>query len=232
MSYHEIIKDSFRYTLSDLFAIIILGIILCSSAYLNKIFHEGSLIVSIFLILLIIFLTLMELGYSFKIIEETINGSTKPPIFHNYKELLIHGIKDSFVYFFYFFIIGMILGIGPVIDKLFNIPFYIATILSLLISSVFFIFLLGSLLNLAHHKGKLVYAFKFSQIWTLLKNIGLIRLIILYFLAIFIESLILGGLFDIGFLGSNDILSFIANFFITPFMVLFSERVFGLSGRQ
>lgn len=231
MSYFEIIKDSIRYTLSDLFAVIILGIILCSSAYLREFFHSTSFLISIFLIFIIIFLTLIEFGYGFKIIEETINGSTKPPIFWKYKELLIHGIKDFLVYFIYFIIIGLILVIGFAIDDIFFGSFFVFTILSLFLSSVFFIFLLGSLLNLAYHEGKLDFAFNLSQILDLLKNIGLVRLISLYFLGIIVEFLILGGLFDIGVLGSNDSLSFIVNFFITPFMVLFSERVFGLAGK-
>jgi hypothetical protein len=61
----------------------------------------------IFIVILFAF-SLIESGYSCKILEETVDGSEKPPIFANYLELIRHGLKDELVVLFYMIIIGVI----------------------------------------------------------------------------------------------------------------------------
>ena len=98
LSIKEIFLNSFKYTISDWVAIVILGIILTFLSILNNFNRDINIIMWV----AITILSLIEMGYSFKIIEQTLQGSTKPPIFRNFKELIIHGIKDTIVYAFYF----------------------------------------------------------------------------------------------------------------------------------
>ena len=64
----------------------------------------------------VIILSLLESGYSFKILEESIHGSKRPPLFAKYKEMYVHGFKDVLVSIFYLGIIFLIIVFAYILD--------------------------------------------------------------------------------------------------------------------
>ena len=187
LSIKEIFLNSFKYTISDWVAIVILGIILTFLSILNNFNRDINIIMWV----AITILSLIEMGYSFKIIEQTLQGSTKPPIFRNFKELIIHGIKDTIVYAFYFTL--MLIVSFLLISMIHSIPesSLIGIILAIIVIGFIFLLLFVSLINLAKHDGKLRYAFHFRELYSLLKRIGIGRIIIVYILAMLIEYLLI-----------------------------------------
>ena len=161
---------------------------------------------------------------------QTLQGSTKPPIFRNFKELIIHGIKDTIVYAFYFTL--MLIVSFLLISMIHSIPesSLIGIILAIIVIGFIFLLLFVSLINLAKHDGKLRYAFHFRELYSLLKRIGIGRIIIVYILAMLIEYLLIKT-----FITGENIphMSFVAiiirNLIVTPFLVIFTERTIALS---
>jgi hypothetical protein len=80
---------------------------------------------------------------------------------------------------------------------------------------------------LAHHHGNFKSGFAFREILDLLDKIGIYKLVMVYSFIVLSEFLIYRFIFvDIS---SNGIVSFIVNFLIIPFFVIFSKRLFALS---
>lgn len=225
LSIKEIFLNSFKYTISDWVAIVILGIILTFLSILNNFNRDINMIMWV----AITILSLIEMGYSFKIIEETLQGSTKPPIFRNFKELIIHGIKDTIVYAFYFTL--MLIVSFLLISMIHSIPesSLIGIILAIIVIGFIFLLLFVSLINLAKHDGKLRYAFHFRELYSLLKRIGIGRIIIVYILAMLIEYLLIKTFITGENIPHMSFVAIIRNLIVTPFLVIFTERTIALS---
>ncbi|KZX11092.1 DUF4013 domain-containing protein [Methanobrevibacter oralis] len=225
LSIKEIFLNSFKYTISDWVAIVILGIILTFLSILNNFNRDINIIMWV----AITILSLIEMGYSFKIIEQTLQGSTKPPIFRNFKELIIHGIKDTIVYAFYFTL--MLIVSFLLISMIHSIPesSLIGIILAIIVIGFIFLLLFVSLINLAKHDGKLRYAFHFRELYSLLKRIGIGRIIIVYILAMLIEYLLIKTFITGENIPHMSFVAIIRNLIVTPFLVIFTERTIALS---
>lgn len=225
LSIKEIFLNSFKYTISDWVAIVILGIILTFLSILNNFNRDINMIMWV----AITILSLIEMGYSFKIIEQTLQGSTKPPIFRNFKELIIHGIKDTIVYAFYFTL--MLIVSFLLISMIHSIPesSLIGIILAIIVIGFIFLLLFVSLINLAKHDGKLRYAFHFRELYSLLKRIGIGRIIIVYILAMLIEYLLIKTFITGENIPHMSFVAIIRNLIVTPFLVIFTERTIALS---
>lgn len=225
LSIKEIFLNSFKYTISDWVAIVILGIILTFLSILNNFNRDINMIMWV----AITILSLIEMGYSFKIIEQTLQGSTKPPIFRNFKELIIHGIKDTIVYAFYFTL--MLIVSFLLISMIHSIPesSLIGIILAIIVIGFIFLLLFVSLINLAKHDGKLRSAFHFRELYSLLKRIGIGRIIIVYILAMLIEYLLIKTFITGENIPHMSFVAIIRNLIVTPFLVIFTERTIALS---
>lgn len=225
LSIKEIFLNSFKYTISDWVAIVILGIILTFLSILNNFNRDINIIMWV----AITILSLIEMGYSFKIIEQTLQGSTKPPIFRNFKELIIHGIKDTIVYAFYFTL--MLIVSFLLISMIHSIPesSLIGIILAIIVIGFIFLLLFVSLINLAKHDGKLRYAFHFRELYSLLKRIGIGRIIIVNILAMLIEYLLIKTFITGENIPHMSFVAIIRNLIVTPFLVIFTERTIALS---
>ncbi|MGN1362312.1 MAG: DUF4013 domain-containing protein [Methanobrevibacter sp.] len=227
--YFNLLKDAFRYAISDWKAILILGIFLYVISYIedNVIFKNGfNTLTYIFLLIVLIIFSFIESGYSFKILEETVSGSRTPPIFGDYLELLKHGIKDSIVVMFYMVIVIFILVLS------FELPFHgyklFVFSMGLVFAAIVYILMLGAFLNLAYNNGDLRSGFAIGDIIDLLKGIGVSKLILVYLLVIMSEGLIVLFVF-VNIPLDNPFILFVMNLFITPFFVIFSKRAFALS---
>lgn len=174
ISYWDLFKNSIKYALSDWVAILIFGVILLILSNFEyyvlvnyKYLLSKRLIVAS---LLVIFLSMLESGYSFKILEESIKGSKKPPLFSNYNEMLQHGLKDTLVVVFYLSIIVFIIFVAILIDKTFPNEIFIISILAIFFGGYVFLYMLGALLNLAYNEGEFKSAFDFKTIKQMLKK--------------------------------------------------------------
>ncbi|WP_050553503.1 DUF4013 domain-containing protein [Methanobrevibacter boviskoreani] len=224
----DLFKNSLRYAVSDWKAIFILGVFLYIISYLEDTVFKSSDIQNlsglIFIVILFAF-SLIESGYSCKILEETVDGSEKPPIFANYLDLIRHGLKDELVVLFYMIIIGVILFFCFELE-FYKYDFFVRA-MGLFFVGLIYLTMLGGLLNLAHHHGNFKSGFAFREILDLLDKIGICKLVMVYSFIVLSEFLIYRFIFvDVS---SNGIVSFIVNFLIIPFFVIFSKRLFALS---
>lgn len=233
ISYWNLFKNSIKYALSDWIAILIFGVILLILSDFEyyvltnyKYIFSKRLIAAIFIV---IFLSILESGYSFKILEESIHGSNKPPLFGNYKEMMYHGVKDSLVVLFYLGIIFLIIVLAISIDLIFPNEIFIITLLAILFGAYILLYMLGALLNLAYTGGDFKAGFDFKKIRQILKKIGSFRVLIIYIFGLISEYLILTSILHVGIFAENSILSFLVNLLLTPFVVIFTERLFALS---
>lgn len=233
ISYWNLIKDSIRYALSDWVAILIFGVILLVlSSFENYVLFNYRYLFSkriIVAIIIVIVLSLLESGYSFKILEESIHGSKKPPLFARFKEMYVHGFKDVLVSIFYLGIIFLLILFAYSLDMAFPNGFFLITFFAIIISGVILLFMLGAFLNLAYTGGEFKSAFDFKKIKSILGKIGYFRLIVVYILGLIAEYLIVASILHIGIFAENSILSFLVNLLLTPFIVIFTERLFALS---
>ena len=233
ISYWDLIKDSIKYALSDWVAILIFGVILLVlSTFENYVLVNFEYLFSkrlIVAIIIVISLSLLESGYSFKILEESIHGSKKPPLFAKYKEMYVHGFKDVLVSIFYLGIIFLIIVFAYILDIMIPNGFFLITSIALLLSGVILLFMLGAFLNLVYTGGEFKSAFDFKKIKKILSEIGYFRLFVVYVFGLISEYLIVASILHIGIFAENSILSFLVNLLLTPFIVIFTERLFALS---
>ena len=226
----EIFKNSFKFAFSDWNAIIILGIILTIASFAQNLnFIDNPILLTLILIVIVV-LSLIEMGYSFKIMEETIiEKSTKPPLFIHYKNLLQHGLKDSIVYIFY---ITLMIIISIMFVYLISLDFdydILLVVFAMFLIGVMYLVLNVAIINLAAHEGVLKYGFKFRQILNLLRRIGLVRLIFIFIITFLTETLLLISFLYIGTLTDPNIIYLICDLLINPFCILFTERALALS---
>ena len=105
----------------------------------------------------------------------------------------------------------------------------IGIILAIIVIGFIFLLLFVSLINLAKHDGKLRYAFHFRELYSLLKRIGIGRIIIVYILAMLIEYLLIKTFITGENIPHMSFVAIIRNLIVTPFLVIFTERTIALS---
>lgn len=241
----HIIKDSSRYAAAAWHNVILLGILLFLADYLFDV-DTGLIdgVVDLVLVLVAIFLFLLETGYAFRILEETVHGSVKPPQFNRFSSLLFHGVNESIVTILYFLIPFILLFIG--LDLLSSylelalesvndfLGLGIDQFTSMIFFGVVFIMVLalpiifqGVLLNMAHNNGTIRSAFNFQQIMSKLKKIGFKRLFFIYIitaaLLIVLKNILFDTLHQLPIVG-DVILTLI----IAPYLLIFTTRMLGL----
>jgi len=104
MKFKSLIMDSIRYSSADWYNIIILGFILFLMENVDTLPGNppGIDLYDIIFWIFIGILILMEAGYLYRIIHETVNGSIHPPKLNKLFEMFHHGIKEVTVFFIYF----------------------------------------------------------------------------------------------------------------------------------
>ncbi len=236
-------KDAIRYTASDWRNVLFLGLILFLTDQildLNSTSIIGSLSDALILIM-IVFLSFVEIGYGFRIVEETVKGSRKPPSFHHPWNLFVHGVKESIILLFYFVIplIVVIMGIsefetisgldlGPIITEYF-------LLFGIVLFLCFNIMFQGAVLNMAHHKGSITSGFNIIQIIRKIRMVKVKNMLMISIITIIVLYIIKQTVFDtfhalpyvLPYIGISvgDIFSTII---ITPFLTIFNTRLLGL----
>lgn len=230
MDLKGIISDAWKYTIRDWTKVLLLGLTLFLLDLSNEGANyglKGQIFDTIFFISGSI-LSVVESGYLFRIIEETIKGSQNPPHFNKINELLIHGVKDLVMGFIYAAFPIIIIILGLIIAFYNSDAGFLIIILGFISTFIFSILWMGAILNMAHNHGSLRAAFQFRIIFRKIRLIGFKRLTIIY-----IGILVGLGIITITLrdeLSSNVPVfgMLIFQLIIAPIFLIFSLRTLGL----
>lgn len=237
------ISNALRYTASDWRNVLFLGLILFLTDYLVDLDAPSMIegFSDIIILILVIFLSLVEVGYGFRIVEETVKGSRKPPSFHHPLNLFWHGVKESIILLFYFVmpLILVIMGVsefevisGIDFDPLIMEYYLLFGIVLFLCFNIMF---QGAVLNMAHHEGKITAGFNMLKVFGKIRMVGLRNMLMVSVITIIVLYIIKQAVFDtlhalpyvLPYIGISvgDILFMII---IAPFLTIFTARLLGL----
>jgi Protein of unknown function (DUF4013) len=236
MNLKEIIIDAMKYSASDLKMLLLLGLVLFIADFADSLSGAGETIdvLRIFLITVVILLAILEAGYIFRIIEETIQGSKKLPQFSELKITFIHGFKEAVVLIMYFSI-PLLLFILFFVKFLFTMDLDDVNgenaalfLIILAITVIIYAFFPAVLLHRAHNNGNISSSFDLKKIYHKIRNVGIKRLIIVY-LGIFIVGTLVEVALADSLANSIPIIgTFIPDLIIAPYILIFSARFLGL----
>ena len=239
MNLNEIIIDAMKYSASDLKMLLLLGLVLLIADFADSLSGAGETtdILKFFLSVVVILLAIFEAGYVFRIIEETIHGSKKLPQFNNLKITFIHGLKETIVLIMYFSI-PLLLFILFFVEFLFSMDLddvpgenAVLFLIILAITVIIYAFFPAVLLHRAHHNGNIRTSFDFKKIYHKIRNVGIKRLIIVYFGIFIVGTMVEVALSD-SLANSVPIIgTFIPDLIIAPYILIFSARFLGLIDR-
>jgi len=236
------ISNALRYAASDWYNVFLLGIILFLVDHIVDL-NDPSLIEGFDIIILIVvfLLSFIEVGYGFRIVEETVMGSSKPPSFHHPGDLFWHGVKESVILLVYF-IVPLILVIMGVSEFEYFLNMDLSPIImryALLFAIIFFIafniMFQGAVLNMAHHGGSIISGFNIPQIFRKIRLVGLKNMILISFITIIVIYILKQAIFDSLHalpyflpyvnISVGDVISTV---FIAPVLIIFTTRLVGL----
>lgn len=232
MKLKEMLVDSFWYSVSDLKKLIILGILLVlmdSEGGFSGSWVLNGLNVAIFLVILI--LGVLEAGYIFRVLEESVEGSKKLPKFNRFHEMAVHGIKELLILLIYFavpsFLVIMLLW-GTKASTNVTITGFLILLILLGITYILFP---AVMLNMAHNHGTVRSGLDFRAIIRKIRYLGFKDLVVVYtgmFMVLGIVKLVLtDNLSALPLVG--DIIS---QLLIAPFVLLFTTRMLGLMDKE
>ena len=239
MELKAILNDATRFAVSDWYNFLVLGVILFLVDHLIDLSVPSLIdgVWDVILVLVIIFLSLIEVGYGFRIVEETVEGSTRPPSFHNLWNLFWHGIKESLVLIAYFIVplILVVIGISEFVE-LINLDINpLITDYALVLAVIFFlcfnIMLQGAILTMAHHGGSIISGFNLPLVFKKIRKVGLKNMLIVSIITIVVLYIVKQIIFDTlhGLPYPGSILGeIIFTLIILPFLMIFSTRILGL----
>ena len=245
MNVGEIIENALRYPLLDLKKFLIFGIIvLISNLYTDFISSSGNAGIKLILALLGLLLTVVILGYEFRILESKLAGFNEIPELNNWLEMFVDGLRFVIVGIVYVIPLVLILAIGGLF---FGLVFgvlganfsahshvmilYIGILILIVIlyAIITYPIILMSLANMANDNDKDIgAAFKLSEIFNRISNIGWGNLIIWYiitgiiYLILAILGLAIMGIFT--FIHLKIVGQVIYPLFVLSFMLIFIYR--------
>ena len=236
MKLKDLLMDSLKYPLSDIKMILLLGIVLLVANVIDD--HIADFSYNPFFlslgIILVFFFAMLEAGYIFKVVEQTVKGSTNLPKFTGLWSMFIHGIKETTVSLTYYLLPILVILIGGFyMNSTVTNAFWEQNLgIGVLIAGILLIFpmtflLLPAILNMAHHNGTLRSAYNFKQIKEKLRSVGIKKLLIPYL----VTWIILGSFYlyfapevrSIPLIGS-----ILSQMIITPYLIILTGRILGL----
>ena len=234
MNLNGMIINSLRYSSSNWVKLITLGLVI----FLADMSNESTLgVVGELKYVVIIFATLLgiyQLGFLFRIIEETTHGSDVLPRFDKIWNTFLHGIKETLVTLIYFIIpfIMILMGVAIIDDLTGSKPQEISMvliILGILMMSITYLVYQATELNMADHHGTIKSAFDLKRIVRKVRAIGLKNLCFIYLLTVVFAALVEITISDtktIPYVGD-----YISSFIVAPFLLIFIARTLGLINR-
>ena len=224
------LKDAIRYPFLDLKIILIIGAILFSISILNKLSFNDCAEKSIILIISS-FLLLLEMGYGFRIIYRGLIGENKPPKFNEILKLIWNGSKNYCVYILYAIIMSFLFKHS---QSLFSANNYSLAIIVFILFIFVYILLIGSLLNMCENRGRFVKAFKYNEVYDLLKDIGAIDTFTILISLVIAQTFAISCVVDIhpNTLTLLEVIYSILTFFLAPIALISTKRLISLNLRR
>ena len=256
MDLGEVIGDSLKYPFSDWKKILVLGILATMSSLGIAVLFIGTLLgIKNIVVIIALFITGYFLcgflinGYKFRIIKTSLGGVAELPVFNNWIEMFVDGIKVSIVVVVYLLPTILIMAFAaltilPVLGILGSNPSPSALKIILSILSATLLVLLGILYmiiilpinymavaHMAENHSKLGAAFRFHEIMDKIGDIGWGNLIIWYlvigmiYLVILVIGSVVTGIFSI----LNPVIGIIlSSLFVTPYLYMYLNRSIAL----
>lgn len=236
MNIKDIIIDSLKYSASDLKILLLLGMVLVIAdlgdelSFLGDISDTVKFTISVLVILIAIF----EAGYVFRIIEDTIKGSSSLPKLNDFKQMFIHGLSEIILIIIYFVVpVAMVMFLYLyflVGDNIDDLTVFSGLILVLIICFAVFILSLfpAVMLHRANNNTDIRSSFDLPAIYHKIRRVGIKRLLLVYsaliLLVAIIRSVIVPSMDGIVPL----IVGIISDMLIAPYLLIFTSRVLGL----
>jgi len=232
MKLKEMLVDSFWYSVSDWKKLIILGILLVLMDSEGG--FSGSWVIdglNIILFLVILILGVLEAGYIFRVLEESVEGSKKLPKFNRFHEMAVHGLKELVIVTVYFaiplFLFIMFLWGSNTSADITMVGFLIFIVLM----GIIYILFPAVMLNMAHNHGTVRSGLDFRAIIRKIRYLGFKDLVVVYtgmFMVLGILKLVLtDNLSTLPLVGD-----LISQLLIAPFVLLFTTRMLGLMDKE
>lgn len=236
MKIKDIIIDSIKYSASDIKILLLLGMVLVIADLGDELSFLGDLsgTVKLMISVVVVIIAIFEAGYVFRIIEETVKGSNSLPSVNNFKDMFIHGLSEIFLILIYFIIpvvLVLVIFFNFIItNNIEDVSFVSGMIFFIIIGLAVVIFMLfpAVMLHRANDNCDLRSSFDLRAIYHKIRNVGLKRLIIVYFTIIVIVAMVREALVP-----SMDgtiplIIGIILDLLIAPYLLIFTSRVLGL----
>lgn len=222
----NIIKNSIKYSLSNMTVVIGFGIILTIITFFEEnpnFLNSLPIWLNVISIIALIFFSIVEAGYCYRIIKSTLRKKNTLPEFDKLSLLLKDGTVDLIVTGIYFIIEYFLFNYIMSMMKT-DIKSFIIIIVTVIILIILDIFWYLSLINLARYDGKFISAFYLKDLLKLFKNLKLTHILIMI-----LTDLLYGYIIEINLTinytnFSNIILLFILNLIIAPFSIIFTKR--------
>ena len=236
MKIKDIIIDSLKYSASDLKILLLLGIVLVIADLGDELSFLGELsdTVKFMISVVVIIIAIFEAGYVFRIIEETVKGSDSLPKVNDFKGMFVHGLSEIFLILIYF-VVPLVLVMAVffyfiVLNNIDDVSFISGVIFFIMVGFAVSIFMLfpAVMLHRANDNCDLRSSFDIRAIYHKIRNVGLKRLMIVYFTIIVIAAMVrevivpnMDGAFPL-------IMGIILDLLIAPYLLIFPSRVLGL----
>jgi len=264
MNIREILYESAQYPFYGIKQFILLGFIILItvsvfgyygvlSSFLYSIVGVNYWFVVGALILVASVLLLLEAGYAFRMVQNSINSVEVPPKFDNFSIMFRHGINETILISIYFsvpllilyYILNYTLTPMPLIilfhmmDYLFSgwTGFMSSIPNQILVFVVTLVVILGFLLDMiftvaiphmASKGGTFREAFNFNEIFLKIRIIGFKRMLIAYFFVLLV-IVVMGGPLLIKELSKWNVVGFIlAEGLIAPYIIMLDSRFIAL----
>ena len=229
-TFYENVVDALNYAVSDRVSIIVIGVILTlisTMQYFEVAFTGWGILINVCLIIL----TLFEAGYSSKIVEETINGSTEPPVIENVFEIFREGIDEFLIYFGYLLIASIVTSVIYIGGAFYPELLVFALFFSVFISSALFFIIQMAMVYKAHKKGGLKEGFNFKGLSRFCRKLGLWGCIFFFIASFISQAILVSSVFNVSSLEIVVIIKFILKFTLAPISLIFSLRLMALQGK-
>lgn len=239
MGLRDIIMDSFRFATSNWIKVIFLGLVIVIADLANELsnFQTATGEIKIALVIMGVLLAIFELGYIFRIIEETTHGSETLPNFNRIWETFLHGLKEILVTVSYFIVpfILVLIGIFQISDLLgsFSLEInLIIFIIGLFLGSLLYLPFQAAVLNMANHHGTIKSGFDLKRIFIKMREMGLKNLGFIYILTVLFAVVVESSLSDAMVIIPYGLGDIISGLIIAPFILIFTARVLGLINKN
>ena len=228
-TFYENVIDSLRFAVLDKVSIIIIGVtltLISTMKYYEFEFTGIGIILNIILIALMLF----ESGYSSKIIDETIQGSTEPPIIENIPEIMKLGLKEFLVVFGYSMIIAAINTVFFIVYG--NYPSFdvVLLLINIILSAAALLLMESALIYRAYKSGSVREGFDFKGIFRFYSKLGFKSCIFLLLACFIAQTILVSCIFDLTSLEIVHVIKFILKFTLAPISLIFSLRLWALQG--